>query len=112
MQSAAEAMPGARLPPRLVSRDPSAGPTTAPKLVTADNHPIALVRSFGSVASATYAWTTAIVPPPKPWTTRETSSITIDVAKPKTTYAAAEIHSPARIAGRRPRASENFPHKG
>src|SRR5262245_3538707 len=63
-QRTAEATPGALRPPSEMSSDPRAGPTTAPKLVTAESQPRDLVRSSGLLASATYAWTTPMVPPP------------------------------------------------
>jgi hypothetical protein len=61
-----------------------------------------LIRSAGVDASATYAWTTPMVPPPSPWTIREISSAMTESAKPKIAYAPAVMTSPARIAGRRP----------
>src|SRR5262245_20548533 len=60
----ADAIPGAFRPPTEINTDPRAGPTTAPKLVTAVSQPRDLVRSWGRLASATYAWTTPMVPPP------------------------------------------------
>src|SRR3954447_14468192 len=83
--SAAAPVPGAALPPRLIITDPNAGPATAPKLVTAESQPRLLVRSSGEDASATYACTTPIVPPPSPCTRRERSSTGTDPAKPKMT---------------------------
>ncbi len=79
-----------------------AGPTTAPRLVTAVSQPRALVRWSGSLASATYADTTPIVPAPTPWITREMRSSGTDRAKAKTTYATAVVARPKRMAGRRP----------
>ena len=64
--SAAAARPGAVRPPRLIIADPNAGPATAPRLVTAESQPRLLVRSSGAEASATYACTTPMVPPPAP----------------------------------------------
>src|SRR3954453_8273139 len=81
--SAAAPIPGAALPPKLIIADPNAGPATAPRLVTAESQPRLLVRSSGDDASATYACTTPIVPPPNPCTRRERSSTGTDPAKPK-----------------------------
>src|SRR5215203_1545071 len=64
--STAAPIPGAALPPMLIITDPNAGPATAPRLVTAESQPRLLVRSSGGEASATYACTTPIVPPPNP----------------------------------------------
>jgi hypothetical protein len=82
--------------------EPNAGPATAPKLVTAESQPRLLVRCSGGETSATYACTTAIVPPPRPWTMRASSSAATESAAAKSRYAAAVTRSPARIAGRRP----------
>ena len=51
--SAAATSPGAWRPNAWSRIEPNAGPTTAPRLVTADSQPRLLVRCSGGVASAT-----------------------------------------------------------
>ena len=53
-QKIAEAIPGAWCP-QWIRPEPIAGPTTAPRLVAAESQPRLFARSFGSLASATYA---------------------------------------------------------
>ena len=83
--SAAAASPGAVRPPTLIIAEPNAGPATAPRLVTAESQPRLFVRSSGDEASATYACTTPMVPPPAPCTSRESSRTHTDPAKAKMT---------------------------
>ena len=83
--SAAAASPGAPFPPMLIITDPKAGPATAPRLVTAESQPRLLVRCSGGEASATYACTTPIVPPPNPCTRRDRRSTDSDPANAKMT---------------------------
>ena len=75
---------------------------TTPRLVAADNHPSAFARSCGAIVSATYACATPVVPPPRPWTKRDTNSSQSDPASPNTTYARVDAVSPTSSAGRRP----------
>jgi len=82
-QRAAATKPGAEAPQTTVSVA-IPGPIMTPALVAAVNQPRAFDRSFGSTASVTYACTTPTVPPPAPWISRESSSIQMLWASPKT----------------------------
>ena len=82
--NAAATRPGADAPPR-AAKDPRTGPITTPRLVAAESHPSALARSCGAIVSATYACATPVVPPPNPWTKRDTNKSHSDPAKPKMT---------------------------
>src|ERR1041385_8690648 len=86
---AAATIPGAQSPAR-AANEPMTGPMTTPRLVAADSQPSALARSCGTMVSATYAWATPVVPPPRPWTKRETKSSHSDPASPKMKYAAVD----------------------
>src|ERR1041385_927994 len=110
--SAAAARPGPRGPHTRWVTDPNTAPMLTPRLVAADSQPSALARCAGAIVSATYAWATPVVPPPKPWTKRETKSSHSDPASPKMKYAAVDAASPASSAGRRPRRSDTRPHTG
>src|SRR5436309_11666668 len=103
--------PGA-ISPQRAANEPSAGPTMTPKLVAADSHPSALARSCGAIVSATYACATPVVPPPSPWTKRDTNSSHSEPANPKITYAIAEADTPTSRAGPRPQRSETRPQTG
>src|SRR5579862_2444798 len=83
-----------------------------PALVAAETQPSARARLFGSVESATYAWTTPTVPPPAPWTIREMKSMTREPAYANMTYETADAPRAMSNAGRRPYRSENLPHNG
>src|SRR5206468_5376040 len=93
--------PGTVSPQRAVS-DASPGPTMTPALVAADSQPSALARSCGSMVSATYAWATPVVPPPRPCTKRDANSSQRALANPKMTYATADPVRPTNSTGRRP----------
>src|SRR5881628_976470 len=80
---AAATRPGAACPAR-AAKEPKTGPITTPRLVAADSQPKALARSWGAIVSATYAWATPVVPPPRPWMKRDTNSNQRVVANPKT----------------------------
>src|SRR6185312_13402077 len=92
--------------------EPMAGPNTTPALVAADSQPNPLARLRGSTLSVTYAWITAVVPPPAPCTARDSSSSQYESAYAKTTYAIAEAPSPMRSAGLRPYRSDTRPQSG
>jgi hypothetical protein len=70
MHSAAAISPGISRP-TVNASEPSAGPIATPALVAAEIQPRLFARCSGSVASATYAWITPVVPPPAPCTTLE-----------------------------------------
>src|SRR6185437_14982506 len=66
MQRTAATKPGAWLL-KPCDHEPMAGPNTTPALVAAESQPNPLARFRGSTLSVTYAWITAVVPPPAPW---------------------------------------------
>src|SRR5256885_7574947 len=108
---AAATRPGAACPAR-AAKEPTTGPITTPRLVAADSQPKALARSCGAIVSATYAWATPVVPPPRPWMKRDTNSNQSDAANPKTAYAMADAVRPTSNAGRRPYRSDTRPQTG
>src|ERR1700688_1764430 len=61
----AAASPGPRGPHTLCVTDPNIAPILTPRLVAADSQPSALARWAGAIVSATYAWATPVVAPPK-----------------------------------------------
>jgi hypothetical protein len=96
--------------PATLASEPSAGPSSAPKIAAPSALPMSSARRSRGAAAINQASPPAHrPPPPAPWAKRAVQSSHTESAKPKTMLDTARTPSPSRTVGRTPQRAASHP---